>query len=218
MRSDCMILVTGGDGYIGENFIKKYPDETISYDIKHNQDILDVNLLESYMLSVDAVIHLAAISGIGACENGVPEAVMNNILGTLNVCSLAAKHGVKIIFSSSQAVHRDTLYGLSKRVGEKIVAYYGGTSLRFSNVYGGSNYLRLKDSAIARLNKGTWEDRGHDGEYRDFVHVNEVVKQIHDAIKQPRGIYDVCSGDTITIAELRRRFNLGMYHMEQAAC
>lgn len=212
-----MILVTGGRGYIGENFIKKHPRGTISYDLKDNQDVLDIELLEKYMKQVETVVHLAALPSVGKCEENPIEAVEKNIIGTLNVCKLASKHKVKIIYASSFAVKHgeniQKMYGLSKYIGEKMVAYYGGVSLRFSNVWGGENYLRLKDSAIARLNKGTWEERGHGGETRDFVHVSVVIEQIYKAINYPAGVYDVCSGDPITIAELKNRFIKGMYHM-----
>ena len=207
-----MILVTGGLGYIGENFIRKHPDESFSYDIKLGQDVLDENLLESYMLMADTVVHLSAISGIGACEKGVPEAVLNNIMGTLTVCRLASKHGVKIVYASSQAVHRDSVYGLSKKIGERVVSYYDGVSLRFSNVWGGGNYLGMKDSAIARLNKGTWEDRGDNAEVRDFIHVDNVCNRIYESI-YPSGVYDVCSGVKITIGELQEKFKLGEYRL-----
>ena len=71
--------------------------------------------------------------------------------------------------------------------------------------------MKLKDSAIARLNKCTFEDRGHGEEIRDFIHVDDVCKGIVAAFNYDSGVYDLKSGISISINELIERFHGGEF-------
>lgn len=215
-----MILVTGSKGYIGQNLMKKLDREGLrskGYDIQNGQDILDYEMLRYYIKDCDTVVHLAAIPGVGVCEREPVEAVEVNINGTINIVEAATELGVKTVFISSFAVkgsNRDTVYGLTKRLGEKIVLNENGIVLRLSNVWGGDNYLKMKNSAIARLNKGTWEERGHGSEIRDFVKIDRVCQEIVNMLDKTGPLtYEVSSGHPITINELKRRYHAGEYRV-----
>ena len=97
----------------------------------------------------------------------------------------------------------DNLYAMTKYLVENIVVNYGGRVLRIANVYGGSNYLDKKDTVVARLMKGTFEDRGHGEEARDFIHIDEVCRAFLHMLSLPEGYIDLaCHGVMTTIDEL----------------
>ena len=202
-------LITGGRGYIGRNLehlLKSLNIPTVVFDMDEGRDILDDRALSLPMRKVDVCFHLAAFGNISECEKAPAKATETNVWGTFKVASIAHMYGVKVIFASSFAVthpeNRFTVYGLSKALGEKLVLYYGGTVCSISNVYGGMDFTDLKDSVIARLMTGRYEDRGHGSETRDFIHVEDVCKKLVRACEVGHGPIDICSGRLTRIDEL----------------
>ncbi|MCK4964839.1 MAG: hypothetical protein KAS54_07145, partial [Dehalococcoidia bacterium] len=60
-----------------------------------------------------------------------------------------------------------------------------------------------KETAVARLMKGTFEERGHGQEKRDFIHVDEVCKGLIGAsVLPPTSVIDICTGKTLSIDEI----------------
>ena len=92
----------------------------------------------------DIIFHAAAHKHVKFMENHPDEAVKNNILGTQNLINAAIKHEVEafILVSSDKAVNPTSVYGVSKRVTEKLVqckAKQNRTrfiAVRFGNVIG----------------------------------------------------------------------------------
>jgi len=114
------LLVTGGAGFIGSNFIhywiKKYPkDEIVNLDlltysgnlenlkdIESNPnysfikgDIRKLQDVEKAMKGVDIVVHFAAESHVDRALFAAGEFVKTNVLGTQILCEIAAKHKVQ---------------------------------------------------------------------------------------------------------------------------
>lgn len=132
------ILVTGGAGYIGshacvellnagyeiivvDNFSNSKPEalkrigEITSKKLKFCEvDLLDMQGLEQVFAEnqIDAVIHFAGLKAVGESVEIPLRYYNNNITGTLVLCDIMGKYGVKkIVFSSSA-----TVYGLPERV------------------------------------------------------------------------------------------------------
>jgi len=79
-------------------------------------------------------------------ETNVPEAVRNNVFGTLRVAQAAARHGVArfVLLSTDKAVYPSSVMGATKRIAERIILgcpelRSSGTdfrAVRFGNVLG----------------------------------------------------------------------------------
>ena len=207
-------LIIGGDGYIGSNLVPRL-EKPVIYDIKRGLDIRDPQTLEDFVEEVDAVIHLAAIASIAECEEDPTLAYETNLKGTQNVVDACLRHGIKLVFAGSRSVHRPSVYGATKLLGERLVLQAGGVVNRLANVWGGLRFLELKNSAVAGLNKGTFEERGHGKEIRDFIHVDQVCDEFVESLTRPSGIYEVCTGNEISIDELCRRFGDGEFRVSK---
>ncbi len=128
------ILVTGGAGYIGSHTCVELLNaglEVVAVDNLCNSsresmkrvmeitgkklnfyesDLLDREALEQIFEkeSIDGVIHFAGLKAVGESVYKPLEYYHNNITGTLVLCDVMRKHGVKsIVFSSSATVYGD---------------------------------------------------------------------------------------------------------------
>jgi FlaA1/EpsC-like NDP-sugar epimerase len=92
------------------------------------------------------VFHAAAYKHVPLMETNVPEAVRNNVFGTLRVAQAAARHGVArfVLLSTDKAVYPSSVMGATKRIAERIILgcpelRSSGTdfrAVRFGNVLG----------------------------------------------------------------------------------
>lgn len=133
------VLVTGGAGFIGshtcvellnageelvvlDNFVNSKPKaverikEIANRGFKfYEADLLDRSEIEKIFCEnpdIDSVIHFAGLKAVGESVAKPIEYYHNNLTGTLILCDVMRKHGVKkIVFSSSA-----TVYGLPKTV------------------------------------------------------------------------------------------------------
>ena len=108
------ILVTGGAGFIGSNFIlywiKNHPqDQIVNLDkltyAGHIENLRDLNIrfikgdivdpevVKSAMEGVDVVVHFAAESHVDRSIDDPLAFVKTNVLGTYTLLSAARKHG-----------------------------------------------------------------------------------------------------------------------------
>jgi len=152
------ILVTGGTGSFGKNFIRLLADKSklkkiivfsrdelkqsvMQAEFKNDPrlrfflgDVRDLRRLERAFHGVDIVVHAAALKQVPALEYNPFEAVQTNILGTQNVLDAAINTGVKklLFISSDKAAHPVNLYGASKLCAERLIvagnAYSGGST------------------------------------------------------------------------------------------
>lgn len=182
------VLLTGSEGYIGQNFYRQYKD-------KYNFIKIDKKLGERAeefvdFDNIDYIIHLAAISGILDCEEDPDKTFVDNVSATLHLMKGAWAHNIPMIFASSQCAKTPTssLYAATKRIGEveamRYKEMFGDIKcLRFSNIYGGYMYKQKKKSVVAKFLNAKAKNEsliihGDGSQTRDFVHVDEICKVI----------------------------------------
>ncbi len=126
------ILITGSGGMVGSY---------IDFGIKTNKEILDItdfDAVQKFVADTNprAILHLAAETDMGACEENPERAYFINSIGTYNVACAAKQAGAKMVYVSTNAVfdrldngpfrESDTpfaksVYGKSKHMGELAV-------------------------------------------------------------------------------------------------
>lgn len=189
------ILITGGSGYIALNlinYLKKYPNTTVdTVDKILNIKAENIKSIENY----DAVVHLAAVSGIAKCEENIEESIKDNIFSAFNIFNLSKRKKIPVIFTSSQAAKtpKDNIYAMQKRIVEIKAEELNKKNktdikiLRLTNVYGGLFYLKRKDTVIKRIvdckrYNENFNIYGDGNQIRDFIHVDDVCKAIYKCI------------------------------------
>jgi nucleoside-diphosphate-sugar epimerase len=125
------VLIIGGDGWIASEIkphLKKKGMELDVYDIKNGDDLFDEPKLNERMLTVDAVLHMAAIPHFDPTKRW-DEFERLNVTGARNVCQAAANLGKRLVMFSSGAVYEfdgKNSYAVSKQMAEKAVEEIGG--------------------------------------------------------------------------------------------
>jgi UDP-glucose 4-epimerase len=164
------IAVIGGAGYIGSHVSRELLDfghEVFVYDnlssgLKQNLfkeaaftlgDILDVQSLNDFFEKTkpEGIVHLAALKAAGESMLLPEKYSVNNIIGSLNILNVAAKHGVKhIVFSSSAAVYGNPKYlPMDEKHPTEPENYYGYTKLAIEQYL--EWYRKLKGINYAAL-------------------------------------------------------------------
>ncbi len=215
------VLVTGASGYIGQNLIKHFEKRgcrTFPYDRKIRKwDRADIESFEKY----DGVVHLAALSGIPACQNDIDSAIFDNMIISFKIFERALESKIPVVFTSSQAAKLPdvSIYATMKRSVE-LMAYdildRGGDIkvLRLSNVFGGFGYMKKKNTVIKLfLNKKIKGNviaiHGDGTQERDFIHVDDVCEFIWLALNYDGKILepvDIGTGIGTSMIDLAKKF------------
>jgi UDP-glucose 4-epimerase len=240
------VLVTGGAGFIGANLVRLLAAGghvvTVLDDLSAgrseylaelgldfvNADILDAERVQRAIAGHEAVVHLAAQTGVPASIADPRGDCQVNVIGTLNVLEAARLAGVRrIVFASSNApLGRQSPpatevkvplpvspYGASKLAGEAYcLAYHGSfgletVALRFANVYG--PFSAHKRSVIAKFMQAAKTGRhvvidGDGTQTRDFVYVADLCGAIDLAlhVETCGEIFQIATGVETSIAQL----------------
>lgn len=151
MLNNKTVLITGGTGSFGKQFIKtileRYQDvkkiiiysrdELKQFEIKQNYpskdfphlrffigDVRDRNRMIQACEGVDVIIHAAAIKQVDTAEYNPTECIRTNIDGAENVINAALQCGVKdvVALSTDKACAPINLYGATKLASDKLFA------------------------------------------------------------------------------------------------
>lgn len=143
------ILITGGTGSFGKEFIKtilkRYPsvsrivvfsrDELKQFEMAQDfptskysslryfiGDVRDSDRLRRAMEGIDVVIHAAALKQVPAAEYNPFECIKTNVLGAQNVIEACLQSGVKdvVALSTDKAAAPINLYGATKLCSDKL--------------------------------------------------------------------------------------------------
>ena len=145
MFNDRSLLVTGGTGSFGQEFIRtllqryrprrvvvfsrdelKQHDMAQAFDAPCMRffigDVRDRERLIQAMRNIDFVVHAAALKQVPAAEYNPTECIRTNVGGAENVISAAIENGVQkvIALSTDKAASPVNLYGATKLLSDKL--------------------------------------------------------------------------------------------------
>lgn len=145
------VLITGIAGSLGRAFAKKLLND--GYDIvgidsnewalaAFKQEFPDIRVrladFDDWTYAetpCDTLIHCAAYKHVDLGEDNPNTFVENNVEKTKRLFAEACKHGVEILFiSTDKAVEPISTYGFTKAIGERLAWYYGGQVARLGNI------------------------------------------------------------------------------------
>jgi nucleoside-diphosphate-sugar epimerase len=188
------VLITGHLGFIGKN-LKTVLEKTynvVGLDIKEGNDILLCDLPDC-----DAVIHLAAISGVRQSMEDPEKYWQVNVNGTRRILEYYKDKRVLVASSSSQYEPHLNPYAASKHAME-FIPHENVCFMRLHTVY--SENPR-ENMFFYKLLNGTLEYvTEHE---RDFIHINDVCDAVILLMEHGYvGSLDVGTGRTIKIKDI----------------
>ena len=193
-------------------------------------DILDIDLLEDITKDADGVFHHAALASIQDSFDEPDKYHNVNVNGTENILKLSKKYGFKVVYASSSSVYGNPIripikesdgknpinpYAETKLKKEELAIKYSkmGVSvigLRYFNVFGKgqskeyAGVLKLfleciRDKLPPKIN-------GDGTQFRDFVHVSDVVNANIMSMNSDitHEFFNVGTNTTITILDLAK--------------
>lgn len=223
--------ITGAGGYIGLRLVQKLhkKHEIVSCDHGYMQgvtrvgdidivdaDIRDLDRMIELFKDVDVVVHLAAVSGVVACNRDCKTAFQTNIVGTHNLAFVCREYGIPLIFASSMAIFGnirnfpiavgnngkkpESFYGFTKYAGGNCIEImakerFPATIFVMSNVYGGyrANGKSILKKTVVNLfvenalRKEPLSVYEPGTQARNFLHIDDAVRGYEKAIEALQG-------------------------------
>lgn len=230
-------LLTGGTGSWGKVLTQKLLEKSDTEEIRifsrneYNQvmmkrnfnnsklvfiigDIRDYEAIKLASKNINTIFHLAALKHVPICENQPEEAIKTNIIGTQNIIKASISQNVNQVIdvSSDKAVSPNTLYGMTKAVGEKLILNankLGQTSficIRAGNVLGSAgSVVPLFIDQIKTTNIMTVTDKEMT---RYFMSLPEAISLLLTASNAPAGSLLVMKMPSCTIGRLAETMKL----------
>lgn len=209
-------LVIGSDGFIGKSFcsyLEKIGESVVRFDIKRSEKE-DARFETLPLSGIDRVYFLAWDVG-GAKYLYKEDAQLGqlnwNLLLLQNVMKQLGESKIPFLFVSTQlAEEYDTVYGVTKRLGEIWTKLLDGVFIRQWNVYGPmeENSIRshvMSDFVMQALDTGKINMMTTGEELRQFIHIDDVCSAWHHALNtNAKGIHDVTSFEWVKILDIAK--------------
>ena len=220
------ILVTGASGFVGSRFVQAMQSRYSLLTPGHREfDITSAEAVNSYMDAnrPDAILHLAAISNTGYCEEHPEESHLVNVVGVENLATAARRHEAKFIFFSSDQVYNgnsetglldealpvspENHYGRHKLLAEQRATeiYEATVALRATWMYDAAreglhthrNFIINIKEAIENGTTLRFATR----EYRGITHIDEVISNLPHTLTLKGGVYNFGAENTLNTYE-----------------
>jgi ADP-L-glycero-D-manno-heptose 6-epimerase len=211
-----MIILTGSDGFIGKNFLKKINEPVVKID-KDNayKFISGFDKWEE----VSLILHQGAISS--TTEKNIRTLHHYNVVFSLFLLEKAIQYQIPVKYASSASVYGNTkgeinplnYYAITKLqidyfVQDNLDKFSSIQGFRYFNVYGeGEDHKGDQASPVSKFTKQIREIgklqlfKGSDKFLRDFICVDDII----DIVLYNRassGIYDLGTGNPISFQEV----------------
>jgi dTDP-4-dehydrorhamnose reductase len=202
------LLITGGNGNLGSELIKKFPN---CIHPTHKQlDLIDQNQVFTFIKKnvPDIILHCAAITGIRDCEENKELAWKTNVLGTQNLIDACLKYNKSCYFiymSTACVFYGDkgdyvetdipqpkNFYSLTKLLSEFIVKRSEMTNL-----------LIIRTNFVARK-KWPYQKAFID-RYGTYLFADDLASAIKSVFeKSLTGLIHICGAEKLSMFELAK--------------
>lgn len=209
------ILITGASGFVGSRVTEYLQDKYTLLTPSHAElDITSAEAIERYIQihRPEVILHLAAISNTGYCEEHPDESLIVNVISVENIARSAAKHNAKLIFFSSDQIYNGNLelgllcediptapennYGRHKKLAEELALNIcpDCVALRATWMYDLERPgMKTHGNFVINMQKAA--DTGTPirlatREYRGITWIDEVVRNIPYTFDLPGGVYN----------------------------
>lgn len=221
-------LITGSSGFVGRHLAAALERQKIKV-IRFSRS-LDKQLINqrdfAVLPKVDAVFHLAAVSGYKDCNANTSLAYQVNVGGTVNVLEYCRRVKAKLIFPSTYVYDSPyenykketdpaqpmTHYSMTKWLGENLCRFYSRVFgintliLRTVNVYGaGQSGIYLIPIVSAHFKAGKTLNLTKPDIERSFIYIDDLVDaylKLAMAPTAPGEVFNVSFDKATTIADL----------------
>ena len=198
-------LVIGSDGFVGRSFCSYLAGlgQTVThFDLKRSAEE-DARYSAFDFTGVDRVYFLAW--DVGGAKYLYRDDIQIrqfdwNVALMLNVFTRLKQAALPFLFVSSQLAQEcDTVYGVTKRLGETWTKLLGGVRVRLWNVYGPLEEVSERSHVVAdfvwqAVTTGEIKMLTDGEEQRQFIHIDDVCSAFHMAMEtHADGVYDVAS-------------------------
>ncbi len=214
VQSTTTNLVLGSDGFVGRPFcehLERLGEKVVRFDIKRGGHE-DARCIRLPLAGIDRVYFLAwEVGGSKFLYRDDAQFLQLdwNLHLLLNVMPQLRETGMPFLFVSSQlAEEHDTVYGVTKRLGEVWTRLLNGVRVRLWNVYGGYEDPTERSHVAAdfvhqALSTGRIEMMTTGEEVRQFIHVDDVCRAFHAALSRNlQDVYDVTSAEWVSVRDL----------------
>ena len=209
------ILITGAGGFVGSRTVAALQGTYELITPSHSElDITSEEAVENFISRTqpDAILHLAALSNTGYCEEHPQESYLVNVISVENIAKAAAKHGIKLVWFSSDQVYNgctelgllsedtplkpENHYGRHKLVAEQraLEICPESVALRATWMYD-SERPGMKTHRNFVLNFQEAKENGTPlrfatREFRGITWIEDVVRNIPHTFDLPGGVYN----------------------------
>lgn len=209
------ILITGASGFVGSRVAEALRNCYELLTPSHSElDVTSEKDVEHYIQGTqpDAILHLAAISNTGYCEEHPEESYKVNVVSVENMAKAASRHNIKLVWFSSDQVYNGNLepgplpedicvtpenhYGRHKLLAEKraLEICPGSVALRATWMYDApkpgmkthNNFVVNFQRAIQTQSPMHFAVR----EYRGITWIEDIITNLPYTFDLPGGIYN----------------------------
>lgn len=225
------ILITGTSGFVGSRVARALQDRYELLAPSHGEcDIARLEAVEEYVRRhrPEVILHLAALSNTGYCEQHPEESLRVNVQGVAHMAEVAARYGCKLVWFSSDQVYNgnheqgllteeiavcpENHYGRHKLLAEEeaLRRCPDSVALRATWMYDArregmhthNNFVLNIEEAISQHTSLPMATR----EYRGITWVDEVVSNIPHTWQLPGGVYNFGAENTRNTYDTARAY------------
>ena len=220
------VLITGASGFVGSRIVEALKDGYTIIAPRHkDMDITSKEDVEKHISQTtpDIILHLAAISNTGYCEEHPDESYLVNVTGVENLAKAAARHDIKFVFFSSDQIYNgnhelgllpenipttpENHYGRHKLLAEQRAMNIcsNTVALRATWMYdterpGMHTHLNFIRNIKTAVETGT-PLRFATREFRGITWIEDVVRNIQPTFDLPGGVYNFGAENTMNTYE-----------------